>query len=126
MTAAYGLTVTLDPDGNGMPREVINLYIATITLTESQVWTLCDILPAADDMDQRWWNNAPAQLAEVINDRAREPHHRERWGVDHAALAKLCGNLTPPQGLALTDAVIRVRSAGGNDVESLRIVGLHR
>ncbi|WP_067473037.1 hypothetical protein [Nocardia amamiensis] len=126
MTADQSLTATLDPAGVGMTHETIDTYLATLTLTAPQAWTLCDILPPAQQLDHRWWDDAPKQLAAVTRARALEPHHSERWGVDHADLATVCESLAPPQAVALVDAVVRARSAPGDYVEALRAVGLLR
>ncbi|MBV7701672.1 hypothetical protein NOVA_02705 [Nocardia nova] len=126
MTADESLTASLDPDGVGMTREEIDLFVATLTLTSSQAWTLCDILPPTDQLDHRWWADSPAQLAAVIRARALEPHHSERWGVDHDDLAEVCENLPAPHAVALVDAIVRARTVSGDYVEALRAVGLLR
>lgn len=126
MTADQSLTATLDPASVGMTRETVDTFVATLTLTAPQAWTLCDILPSAEQLDHQWWDDAPAQLAAVIRARALEPHHSERWGVDHADLAEVCESLAPPQAVALVNAIVRARSVPGNYVEALRAVGLLR
>ncbi|MBF6272963.1 MULTISPECIES: hypothetical protein [Nocardia] len=126
MTAEESLTARLDPAGVGMTRETVDSFVDTLTLTSSQAWTLCDILPPAEQLDHQWWDNAPAQLAAVVRARAREPHHGERWGVDHADLAEVCENLPAPHAVALVDAIVRARSVPGDYVEALRAVGLLR
>ncbi|NKY87527.1 hypothetical protein [Nocardia veterana] len=124
MTAEQSLTARLDPAGVGITRETVDKFVETLTLTAPQAWTLCDILPPAEQMDHQWWDNAPAQLAAVIRAKAREPHHRERWGVDHDDLAEICESLPPATAVALVDAIIRARSMPADYVKALRAVGL--
>ncbi|MCC3311405.1 hypothetical protein A5780_32430 [Nocardia sp. 852002-20019_SCH5090214] len=124
MPAVPGLTASLDPDGIGMTPEEVNLYLATIELTSAQARTLCDIIPPTDQMDSRWWYEAPTQLADAIRARAEEPHHAERWGADHAELAALCENLPPAHAVALVDAIVRARTAHADLDEALREVRL--
>lgn len=126
MAADQSLTATLDPAGVGMTREAIDAFVETVTLTAPQALTLCDILPPTGQLDHQWWVDAPEQLAAVIRSRALEPHHSERWGVDHANLAEICENLAPPQAVALVDAIARARSGPGDYVKALQAVGLLR
>lgn len=83
--------------------------LATITLTEAQALTLCDVFEGhrayADDS---WLLEPGRRMAEEVRARAAEDtHHGERWGANFTTLAELCESWHPAQAFAVLNAIDR-------------------
>ncbi|WP_433678681.1 hypothetical protein [Nocardia sp. CA-119907] len=100
--------------------------LATITLTEAQALTLCDVFegPVAY-ADDSWLPEPGRRMAEEVQARAaQDPHHGERWGVHFASLAELCESWHPAQAFAVLNAIDRYWISDHDD--ALCAVGLVR
>ncbi|MCC3328276.1 hypothetical protein [Nocardia abscessus] len=112
---------TIEPPA---PRPVIETHataffdhqLATVTLTEPQARTLCDIFePPAASVVQSWLRDPGQRMADEIRAWAAEDrHHAERWGADFAELARLCESWHPAQAFAVLDAVHRYSVTGAD------------
>ncbi|MFX0576942.1 hypothetical protein [Nocardia nepalensis] len=100
--------------------------LSTVTLTEMQALTLCDVFESPVAYAEDSWLLEPGRrMAEEVRARAAEdPHHGERWGVAFASLATLCESLHPAQAFAVLDAIDRYWISDRDD--ALCAVGLVR